>query len=160
MFKNERETLEPILKKHAQGEVSIPTELESIMYDEAKDIIRRKYDNKNGAKDLMVLIKQAQGQKGKKILEITRFDRKIKLNMMPRTWAFTRPGSMIMKNIEVLFYVIISNTQMLIYFCMMYSMFQNAGLISLIYPFSVFGYALLEETRPRLEYWNFIRVYT
>lgn len=40
------------------------------------------------------------------------------------------------------------------------SMFQNAGIISLIYPISVFGYALLEETRPRREFWIFIRQYT
>lgn len=39
-------------------------------------------------------------------------------------------------------------------------MFQSAGLVSLIYPISIFGYALLEETRPRQPYWNFIRNYT
>ena len=43
---------------------------------------------------------------------------------------------------------------------MMFSMFQNAGVISIIYPFLIFGYALLEETRPRQEFWNFIRTYT
>jgi hypothetical protein len=56
---------------------------------------------------------------------------------------------MIMKLIETLFYVIISNTQNLIYLCMMFSMFQNAGVISIVYPFLLFGYALVEETRPR-----------
>lgn len=37
---------------------------------------------------------------------------------------------------------------------------MNAGIISLIYPFLVFGYGLLEETRPRKEFWIFIRNYT
>ncbi len=40
---------------------------------------------------------------------------------------------------------------------MIISMYFNAGLISLIYPISVFGYALVEETRPNKNFWNFIR---
>ena len=32
---------------------------------------------------------------------------------------------------------------------MMASMMENAGLISIVYPLSIFGYAMLEETRPR-----------
>jgi hypothetical protein len=30
----------------------------------------------------------------------------------------------------------------------------------LIYPIAVFGFALLEETRPRREFWIFVRRYT
>lgn len=150
MFKNELELIMPILKYHSEGEMRTPTELEMIMYDEVKDIIRRKYDNKEGNENLITLIKKTQkSDEGKKLLEITGFDKKIKLNMMPRTWEFTRPSSMIIKNMEVFFYVIISNTQNIIYFCMMLSMYQNSGFISIIYPFSIFGYALLEQTRPR-----------
>jgi hypothetical protein len=40
------------------------------------------------------------------------------------------------------------------------SMYMNAGLISLPYPIMVFGYAMLEETRPRKEFWEIVRVYT
>ena len=43
---------------------------------------------------------------------------------------------------------------------MMYSMYMNAGLLSLVYPFSIFGYALLEESRPKKGYWDWVRVYT
>jgi len=57
-------------------------------------------------------------------------------------------------------YITISNTQNLTYLCMILSMYMNAGLISVIYPIAVFGYALIEETRPRKEFWNFIRSYT
>jgi hypothetical protein len=53
------------------------------------------------------------------------------------------------KIIETLYYIVISNTHNLIYIFMILSMFNNAGLISLVYPLSVFGYALLEENRPR-----------
>jgi len=61
---------------------------------------------------------------------------------------------------ETLIYMIISNTQSLIYFFMLASMYTNAGLISLPYPIAVFGYAMLEETRPRREFWGWVRNYT
>lgn len=67
---------------------------------------------------------------------------------------------MALKLVETFFYMIISNTQNLIYFSMILSMYMNAGLISLLYPIAVFGYALIEETRPRKEFWHFIRSYT
>lgn len=43
---------------------------------------------------------------------------------------------------------------------MIFSMYINAGLISLVYPISVFGYALMEETRPKRAFWEFIKKYT
>jgi hypothetical protein len=79
---------------------------------------------------------------------------------MLRTWEFTRPASMMLKLIETVFYIIISNTQNLVYATMILSMYINAGLISLIYPIAVFGYALIEETRPRKEFWKWVRAYT
>ena len=91
---------------------------------------------------------------------MTNLDRTIKLKNMPRTWAFTRPTSMMFKLIETFFYILISNTQNLIYIWMIFSMYINAGLISLPYPIAVFGYAMLEETRPRREFWNYVRNYT
>ena len=43
---------------------------------------------------------------------------------------------------------------------MIFSMYMNAGFISLPYPFAVFGWALLEERRPGKKFWLFIRYYT
>ena len=43
---------------------------------------------------------------------------------------------------------------------MILNMFNNAGFLSLVYPISVLGYALLEENRPKKEFWSFIRIYT
>jgi hypothetical protein len=43
---------------------------------------------------------------------------------------------------------------------MIFSMYVNAGLCSTIYPVAVFGYALLEETRPRRWFWRYILYYT
>jgi hypothetical protein len=79
---------------------------------------------------------------------------------MQRTYAFIGTCSILMKNLETLFYILISNTDNLIYLSMIYSMFQNSGIISLIYPFMIFGYALLEETRPHRHFWDFCRIYT
>lgn len=91
---------------------------------------------------------------------MTKFDKKIKINQLENTWAFTRPASIIAKYVELLFYIGITNTNNLIYIFMMFSMYQNAGLMSIIYPISIFGYALIEETRPSRGFWDFIRYYT
>lgn len=50
--------------------------------------------------------------------------------------------------------MIISNTMNTAYFAMVFSLFTNAGIVSIVYPFLVFGYALLEETRPSQKFWN------
>lgn len=43
---------------------------------------------------------------------------------------------------------------------MIISMIVNAGIISIGYPFLVFGFALLEETRPSKSFWNKVLYYT
>ena len=43
---------------------------------------------------------------------------------------------------------------------MLLSIFTNAGLISIIYPLAVFGYALLEETRPSKQFWRIMLYYS
>lgn len=104
--------------------------------------------------------KNKGGSSGKELLELTGLSKKIKLKQLSRVWAFTRPSTMRFHLLETLIYMIISNTQSLIYFFMVASMYTNAGLISLPYPIAVFGYALLEETRPRKEFWDMVRNYT
>jgi len=80
--------------------------------------------------------------------------------MLDKSWAFTRTGPLMLRILETLFYIIISNTQQIIYGAMLFSMYQNAGIVSIFYPMSVFGYAMLEETRPPATYWNLVRKYT
>jgi hypothetical protein len=43
---------------------------------------------------------------------------------------------------------------------MISSLYTNAGLVALLYPFAVFGYALLEETRPGKVFWRTILAYS
>lgn len=76
------------------------------------------------------------------------------------SWDFTRSMPMLLHLIETFFYILISQSQSIIYFSMILSMYMNAGFISLPYPFAVFGWALLEERRPGKKFWIFIRYYT
>jgi len=43
---------------------------------------------------------------------------------------------------------------------MIYNAILNPGILTIVYPISIFGYALLEETRPKKQYWYFIMLYT
>ena len=56
MFKNERDLLTSLVRKHAEGEVDIPSELDLIMIDEATELIKNEYDNKQGDIDLYGLL--------------------------------------------------------------------------------------------------------
>jgi hypothetical protein len=79
---------------------------------------------------------------------------------MKMTWEYTRTLPMILHYIETFFYILISQSQNIIYFAMILSMYQNAGLISLFYPIAVFGWAQLEEKRPGVQFWIVVRWYT
>ncbi len=67
---------------------------------------------------------------------------------------------MLSRQMASIFRAIVSNTSVLACFFMIVSMYTNAGLISIIYPFAVFGYARLEETRPPKAFWRFTLYYT
>jgi hypothetical protein len=43
---------------------------------------------------------------------------------------------------------------------MISSIFTNAGIVAIFYPFAVFGMALLEETRPGKLFWRIMLSYT
>lgn len=39
-------------------------------------------------------------------------------------------------------------------------MYINAGVVVIVYPFAVFGFALLEESRPGKSFWRFMLSYS
>ena len=49
------------------------------MFEEAEEIIKQHYDNKDGAYDLYNLIQENKSKTNKNLLEATNFDKKIKL---------------------------------------------------------------------------------
>lgn len=56
--------------------------------------------------------------------------------------------------------IILSNTSVFCYIFMVLAHLMNGTFLSLVYPISIFAYALLEETRPKNLYWIFIIIYT
>lgn len=159
MFKNERHELEQLKGDLAAGSLEVPTELQAMMTVESKELIKDYYDNLEGQDNLFKLMKTNR-DKGASLLSLTKFDSKIKLNQMKMTWEYTRTLPLMLHFVETFFYILISQSQSIIYFAMIFSMYENAGIISLIYPIAVFGWALLEERRPGRTFWRIIRIYT
>ena len=56
--------------------------------------------------------------------------------------------------------IIATYSDFICYLFMIISMMKNAGLISLIYPMTVFGFALMEEVNPKKKFWYVILIYT
>lgn len=162
MLKNDRKQLTDLMNNYFKGESETPSELEMIMKIETMYKVRDNFDKRTGDEELYKIIQKqkSSGSKKQSLLHLTKFDKKIRLKQLELTWAFTRHGSMLQKYIELFIYIFITNTHNFIYLFMMFSMYQNAGLMSLIYPISIFGYALIEESRPNWLYWDFIRWYT
>lgn len=56
--------------------------------------------------------------------------------------------------------IIASNTDNFCYIFMIIAHIENGTFLSLVYPMSIFAYALFEEARPKSTYWMFIIIYT
>lgn len=59
--------------------MAVPTELEALMTTEAEELINQHYDNLEGNRDLAMLMK-INRDKSQSLLDLTKFDKKIKLN--------------------------------------------------------------------------------
>lgn len=87
-------------------------------------------------------------------------DKKIKFSDMKMSFEFTRSFVMFINYFETFFCFLVSQSEAFIYFGMIFSMYMNAGLISLFYPIAAFGYGMLEEKRTGKVFWRWIRWYT
>lgn len=79
---------------------------------------------------------------------------------MKRTLEFLRFGHMLKCYFGLFLEVLCSYSDMLCYFFMIVSMMRSAGFITLGYPFTVFGYALMEEFKPKRKFWYTLLIYT
>ena len=61
---------------------------------------------------------------------------------------------------QLICYFLASNTQTIVYFLFILNHFHYASLASLVFPLSLFGYAMLEFPRPRMKYFRIMLVYT
>ena len=84
----------------------------------------------------------------------------------PKQWevvnvdTFDKPGKIFRYYLVLLWKILASNTQGICYILMIILAIQNGGLLYMIYPVIVFGYAFLLETGPGISYWYFVIVYT
>ena len=70
-------------------------------------------------------------------------------------------GAKLLGNMFTLsFKIIVSNSAFVCYLLMIVAMIMNGSIVSMVYPFSVFIYALLEEKRPSKKYWLFVVYYS
>jgi hypothetical protein len=79
---------------------------------------------------------------------------------MPETKEFVKFSRIWISFFGVIPKALISKMAPIAYIFMIISMITNAGFISILYPFAVFGYALMEEGRPPKHFWNFVIFYT
>lgn len=84
----------------------------------------------------------------------------IEIKDMPRTLELIKLGKMIQMYGQLIVEMIGTYSDYVCYLFMIISMMKNAGLISVVYPFVVFGYSLLEEINPRKKIWYGILIYT
>jgi len=110
--------------------------------------ITKEYENEENDRKMHIITKK------KKEEDI------ITLNDLPETKEFVKFSRIWITLVGVYPKALISNASTFAYLFMILSMCWNAGLISILYPLAVFGYALIEEARPSKYYWDFITFYT
>ena len=79
--------------------------------------------------------------------------------MMPRTAEFLKFSNIFMANCGAVLQAVFSNLAAIAYIFMILSQILNAGLVSILLPFAVFGYALMEEGRPGKDFWRIVKIY-
>lgn len=79
---------------------------------------------------------------------------------MKRTAKFITFWHMVKCYFGLFVEILCSFSEMLCYFFMIISMMRSAGFITLVYPFTVFGYALMEEFKPKRKFWYTLLIYT
>ena len=82
------------------------------------------------------------------------------LKNMKRTQSYltTRAGPM--ELVSAIFEMLISNANVIACILMVLAQILNGQLLTMVYPIAVFGYVLLEETRPARWFWDAIILYS
>lgn len=84
----------------------------------------------------------------------------LQLKDMKRTQDFMKFGQVASGYFSLIFQIFATYSDSLCYLLMIISMMKNAGLVSLIYPVVVFGFAIMEEINPKKKFWYAIMIYT
>ena len=84
----------------------------------------------------------------------------IDIKLMTRTQEQTKFWRMLRQYIRLISEILVTYSDSVCYILMIASMMKNAGLISILYPIFVFGYALMEEINPGKKVWYILMIYT
>lgn len=125
-----------------------------------KGIFKATNELKSAMKRDINLIVEAKTttKKGRKVKKENEYE--ITLEDMPETSDFIKFPRILLAICEAVPKALLSQASAISYFFMILSMVLNAGLVSILYPFAVFGYALMEEGRPGKWFWNMMSSYT
>jgi hypothetical protein len=80
--------------------------------------------------------------------------------LYPRIKKRSKPFPLILEAIKIFLLTCVSNFNFIIYIFIIIAMIQNGDLVNLVYPLSIFAYAIYEECRPSSKYWNFLIIYS
>lgn len=86
--------------------------------------------------------------------------KELKISDLKRTRETCKFWAMTEQYFDLVLEIMSTHSDFVCYLFMIISMMKNAGLISLVYPFFVFGYALMEDINPRKKVWYAIMIYT
>ena len=98
-----------------------------------------------------------------KKLRMSEFDDElldIEIKDMKRTSQFITCSSLFKGYLGLMIESIVTYSDSICYMFMIISMMKNAGFISIVYPMTVFGYALMEEVNPKKKFWYTVLIYT
>jgi len=93
-------------------------------------------------------------------VKVKRDEELLKVEDMEHTQRFIKGGNIYQAVFGVLLEMVFTYSSSIAYFFMILSMIIDAGFISVLYPISLFAYALMEEERPGKTYWQIIIVYS
>jgi hypothetical protein len=87
-------------------------------------------------------------------------------NSEPRPWerlnfkTYNTTKKLIMDYLVIFWKICVSYSDLICYFFMLLCTISNGGFIYMVYPAMIFGYALMEESRPGKDFWKFVLIYT
>jgi len=71
-----------------------------------------------------------------------------------------KPFKIFLKYLNLLQQVFVINLTTLAYIFMVIQAIMKPGVCTVVYPLAIFGYALLQETRPPKQFWYLVLFYT
>lgn len=172
LFHYEAEQIQKYRNKAKRGLIKVGTELETLLEKDIKDwLLKKQKDEKLAIEEPPFLAniqeqreEEEEEKKSEKQLkeEAEAEERKQfpQLEDMQRTQSYIKTRAGASELLSAFLEILISNARFIACILMIIAHLINGALLTLFYPFAVFSYALLEETRPAKWFWNLVIYYT